>query len=452
MQKSLAIKLLLVFGIGILLFVPISMVGSKIQERVAFLQLAKTSVEESWTGDQYLMSPVIVIPYKIKVSKEDAEQKRSLVQQIGKQIHVNLDEVDISIDARSKYLYKGIYRIPVFSGEITITGNTSVDKLKKKLVEIQSSPQFSHYEEAYIALPIKDVRGLDALPQVEINGETTSINPGSAIYNLPSGIHASLPEVAGSVSTLDFRIQVNLHGLDSLTLLPVAENITASIQSDWPHPEFIGSMLPRNREIKGAGFTAKWFTSIYSSDGGNQMESCIAHDKCQELFDLAFGVRFMQPVDVYLQSERATKYAVLIIGLSFITFFIFEQIGMTRIHPIQYTLVGLAIAVFYLLLISLTEHIAFGWAYLLSAFCCIGLICFYSGHLLNSRRSALLFCIMISSLYGTLYIIINAEDYAFLMGSILVFLVLLALMYVTRKFDWYEITEPQPDLNDSGRS
>lgn len=226
--------------------------------------------------------------------------------------------------------------------------------------------------------------------------------------------------------------------MERLRFLPAALETVVGLRSSWPHPVFDGAFLPQSREVNRQGFRASWRVNQFSSDISSRMEECAAGD-CGALGQIAFGVTLIDPVDIYVQADRATKYAMLFVGLSFIAFFVFEVLRELRIHPIQYTLVGLALSVFYLLLISLSEHMQFGAAYAIAALSCIGLLAYYVQRVLQGWRGAGLFAAMIATLYLVLYVIIQAEDFALLGGAVLVFTVLGIVMVVTRDIDWYRL-------------
>ena len=238
-----------------------------------------------------------------------------------------------------------------------------------------------------------------------------------------------------------------MRGTSSFRFAPVGDSNSVEIVSNWPHPSFEGRYLPSTRDIADDGFTANWQISTFSTNMKEQALQCSAGN-CDALLSNQLGVSLVEPVDIYLQSQRASKYGVLFIGLTFAVFFLFEILRQLHIHPIQYGLVGLALTVFYLLLVSLAEHIPYGLAYLVATVACCGLLGFYVSYVLGKVRRGIAFAASIAGLYGVLYIIIQAEDYAFSMGAALVFTALAATMYVTRSFDWYELGDSVTRLGE----
>lgn len=443
MQKNILIKTVVVFTIGLLLLVPVNMVKYKVYERQGFQAEAEQAVAGSWTGQQQVVTPVIIIPYTTRVVESSGfftpDNKPLGREREQRHYRVILPEtLNIEAGVNNKEVYKGIYKIPVYDSIITMAGEFGAGQIQQVREEIKSARHFVAIDEAFITVSISDTRGIDSTPVLTIGGQPVAVNPGSNLPSLGSGLHAPFSGLSDS-EALDFYFRVSLRGMRSLTFVPMAQSASLAVQSDWPHPKFIGASLPRQRDISASGFKADWSSSRYSANYTDTLMQCINDNTCHSLSMLASGVEFIEAVDVYLQSERAIKYAVLFIGLIFVSFFIFEHLSGNRIHPVQYIFVGLATAVFYLLLISLSEHIPFYLAYLIGVTCCALLILFYVRYVLRSYRAAILFCAMLVTLYGLLYVIVRAEDFALLMGAVLVFAVLAILMLATRKVDWYNL-------------
>ncbi|WP_250655098.1 cell envelope integrity protein CreD [Alkalimarinus coralli] len=439
MQKQLAIKIAIIFVIGLLVLIPTTMVQIKIYERQGYLEEARAAVARSWTGAQSLVTPILVVPYQLASGSKSGFYTEESIKASEKQALLLPDRMENKVDVANKSVFKGIYEVPVYNSDIRLKGLFSAEKINKFLNRIKNTPRFEGFGVPYLSIHVSDVRGISGAPSLTIDDEQTLLTPGTKLSALVGGLHGELESLIDNVQDINLSLELSLRGMGGLSFIQLADDSRTEMKSDWPHPEFTGTALPVDRNISSSGFTARWLTSQYSSNAADLLTRCIESLNCHELQASGSGVNFIEPVDVYLQSERSVKYAMLFIGLSFITFFIFEHIKKIRIHPIQYAFVGLAIAVFYLLLISLAEHIAFHWAYGIAVTCCSGLILFYAKVMLKSFKSALLFSLMIVVLYGLLYVIVQAEDFALLMGSILVFLVLTVLMTVTRKIDWYNL-------------
>jgi inner membrane protein len=211
------------------------------------------------------------------------------------------------------------------------------------------------------------------------------------------------------------------------------------LKSNWPHPSFTGEFLPVQRKFDANGFTAHWATTFFSTNLEEELHRCDRQRACENFTSYRLGVSFVNPVDQYLKTERAIKYALLFITLTFASFFLLDVLKKLPVHPVQYGLVGAALALFYLLLLSLSEHVGFATAYLLASAGCVGLITFYVTHVLRSRLRGLGFGCGLAVLYGCLYGLLSADDYALLTGSLLLFAVLAAVMILTRNVDWAAI-------------
>lgn len=449
MQRELTIKLVLIFVVGLAILIPTAMVKSKIYERKNQLEHAKHKVSQSWTGKQIIGTPLLIIPYKIKIELPENQQKQTKITH-KKSILIS-ERVDGKVTVTNTQVTKGIYNIPVYHSQIKLTGNFPAAKIQELIQQIKNTDNIASIGKPYISMYVADSRGIDKKPQLMLNQKVAALLPGSQLRKLTNGLYSPIDlDVLENTQSkdLDFSFTLSLRGMSEFSIIPMTDNSQVTIDANWPHPEFIGSSLPSQRTISTNGFSATWRATQYANDIPGLLKACIINNKCSALTAVASGVRFIEAVDIYLQSERAIKYAILFIGLSFISFFIFEQLKQIRIHPIQYTLVGLALAVFYLLLISLAEHISFYSSYMIAASSCCILLIFYVRYLLKSLSSAALFGGMISLLYILLYIIIRSEDFALLMGAILVFVVLAALMIITRHIDWYQL-EPKDTIENS---
>jgi inner membrane protein len=223
--------------------------------------------------------------------------------------------------------------------------------------------------------------------------------------------------------------------------LPVGRTTEVDLASSWPSPGFVGAFLPDQHRIDLNGFTARWRAASFGRNVPQAwLDADIAPEQANERLGRgAFGVTLVTPVDIYQQTERSTKYGVLFVLLTFATFFLIEMLQPASVHPVQYLLIGAALCVFYLLLLSLAEQAGFAAAYLVAACATIGLIGTYARHALNSRRSALRVTGMLTGLYAFLYGLLQLEDYALLMGSVVLFAILAGVMFITRRIDWYSV-------------
>ena len=297
----------------------------------------------------------------------------------------------------------------------------------------------------WLSYAIADVRGLLGTPRLRLDGAEHALEQGA--YAGP-GLHARLSvPVAGARLAFDARLQFTLGGTESLALMPLGDRNTLSLASAWPHPRFDGSFLPRTRVVDDHGFRAQWEISSLATNAQSQFARTQVLPRASGAGDGdgavdAVGVSLVDPVNVYVQADRASKYGLLFVLLTFLGFFMFELLKQLPVHPVQYGLVGLALALFFLLLVSLSEHIAFAWAYVVSSGACIGLIGFYLSAVLRSAGRGVGFAAMLGLLYAALYGLLVSEDNALVLGAGLLFLILAAVMIVTRRLDWYRVAEP----------
>jgi inner membrane protein len=271
-----------------------------------------------------------------------------------------------------------------------------------------------------LVLGISDPHGIRAGGTVSVGGRPYAFSPGAGDPSRSSGLHALLPGVKGG--TADFDLAVELAGSESLAILPLGADTTVSMRAGWPHPSFFGRFLPERHDIGTSGFSATWRVSRFAAQGSEQL-----------------AVSFLEPAGLYQQLERAAKYGFLFIGLTFAAFFLFELVRRLAIHPVQYGLVGLALALFFLLLVSLSEHLAFRLAYAAAALACVLLITTYLFWVLKDPKATLAFGAALSGVYAILYVLLQAEDYSLLGGSVFLFALLAAVMLGTRRVDWYAL-------------
>jgi inner membrane protein len=286
----------------------------------------------------------------------------------------------------------------------------------------------------YLSFSMADVRGLVGSPSLQLEGKALALRQGNGGHRAGRGLHAMLaePAKAGQRLRLALRFDSRLGGTESLQVVPLGDSNRIALRSSWPHPQFAGRFLPHAREIGARGFRASWDVSSLASASQAQYAQGV-EDTALETLQLGL----VDPVNVYSQADRASKYGILFVLLTFVAFFMFELLKRLPIHPIQYGLVGLSLAIFFLLLLSLSEHLAFWIAYLVASLACIGLLGVYLGAVLRSARRGLGFAAGLTLLYAALYGLLVSEDNALVLGSLMLFAILATLMLATRRVDWY---------------
>ncbi|TWI03422.1 inner membrane protein [Luteimonas cucumeris] len=429
-NMRLLFRFITVGGLVLLLLIPLAMIRGTIQERQMFRNQAVQRIAQTTAGAQNLVGPLRVVPWSEtrEVDTVDAfnrpQKKTETTTGYALQAPRSL-VIDGNLVPDTRRL--GMHEVRVYEWRARLQAQFDA--------ALPQDNGARRYGVPYLILAIQDVRGLVGTPELKVDGRPLRFAPGTLdASGRFGGVHARLPEMA---IARDVQIDLALTGTESLAIAPVADSNRISLQSAWPHPLFGGRFPPRTREISSDGFKAHWDISSLASDAQGQLKAGagLIGDKALD----SLQVNLVDPVNVYSKAERASEYGILFIVLTFVGFAMFELIKRLPIHPLQYLLVGLALAIFFLLLFSLSEHIPFWQAYLVSAAACIGLQAMYLSHVLRSWRRGLGFATMLTLLYAVLYGLLISENNALLMGSLLLFGILAAIMWVTRKVDWYEL-------------
>jgi inner membrane protein len=422
--------------------IPSMMIRDLVGERSYYRDEAKQSIAASWTGGQKLLGPVLVVPYVERIEDmvwdTDKERQHLVKQANEKRLFVLPSILEIDAKVRTEERSRGIYAIPVYESAIDVQG---VFENKRILALLKDEGVTVHWDKAFLSMPVSDIRGIVVEPVLRWNGGDHEFVSGSGIGPQGGGMQAGVDGLdVSQPARFTFGFSVRVHGMETLQFSPVGKNNRVTVQSAWRHPSFLGRYLPSKRTIDENGFRAEWRISSFSGDMARVSALCET-GKCDQFFNNTFGVALIQPVDIYHQAERSVKYAILIISLTFVAFFLFEVMRSIQLHPMQYLLVGCSLTVFYLLLVSLSEHIAFAWAYLIASLANATLLGVYISAVLNSRLRGLVLMGSLLALYSMLYLILRSEDNALLMGSLLIFAVLAFVMLLTRNLDWYRVSE-----------
>ena len=440
MNRNLTFKLGAIALLILLLLIPLLMIDGIIDDRQQRRDGVLEDIARSSSYSQQISGPVMVVPYRKvmrnwKTREKNGEQYLELSEERGR-LYFLPERFELDGQVQTERRARGIYEARLFHADNRISGHFSLP------AQLGITEDFSdyHFDAPFLAIGISDIRGIENAMKLELGSQRLDFVPGTQVGWLGEGVRASLPALDPLQATeLTFGFDLRLQGTGSLQVLPVGKTSRVNLSANWPHPSFIGNFLPAKREVTDQGFNADWQTSFFSTNLQEAMSRCASGNDCEAFNGRSFGVSFIDPVDQYLKSDRAIKYALLFIVLTFAGFFLFEVLKSLAVHPVQYALVGVALAFFYLLLLSLSEHIGFALAYLLSASGCVLLIGFYVCHVLRSVRHGLSFSAGLAALYGLLYGLLSAEDYALLMGSLLLFGLLGVFMVLTRNLDWYGV-------------
>ena len=453
MNKAFIFKIIGMLMLITLMSIAVSYVNGIILERQRNQENVKADIARSSAREQTVIGPVLVVPYVQEYPEviEVNKIQKTVTRSYQGKAYILPDELTLKGGFTNEVKSLGIYKALMYQLGGSINGQFKIPKnLGLKFEHDNTSLKVG---DAYLSIGIADTRGVSGKPIVNWGVNTSAaqaigFEQGSKIDALGSGINAPIKSLTSDAQTITFDFKLNLRGTENFNFTPIAESNTIALNSHWQSPHFYGSFLPdaATQKIDNNGFNAQWAVSSLSSN--NQaalMNMLTSGGKTDNLESLSVG--FVEPSNVYSQSDRATKYGLLFIGLTFAGFFIFEILKHLRIHPAQYTLVGLAMALFYLLLISLAERIGFAFAYLSASAACVGLLGYYLSYVLKSKANGFIFASMLTALYGALYGILASEDNALLMGSLLVFGLLALTMTITRKVDWYQISAKDIPVN-----
>jgi inner membrane protein len=443
----LAAKALVVGFLMAVLLLPIAQVENLVGERVGMRNLAAARVAESWGGAQTTAAVLLAIPVETtrKVVEQGIAGRETERTEVERNVlYVLPDTLNIVADAEPSYRTVGLYRTPVYLAHVQIEGVF----VNRDFGFLLDSPQTAgqgrevKWDEARLLVLNSESRALRAVEDLQVAGESAPVAADG--YAGSAGISVRVPRAAlRDGATVPFSMKLTLAGSSQITFLPLARKADIRMQSKWPHPKFEGAPAPLDPVVTDDGFTARWSVlEINRSFGQYWYDTQVNQgEPVEQAFARSgVGVTFYEPVDVYQRNYRAVHYAVLLIVITFLTFFLWEHVSGLAIHGMQYLMVGLALALFYLLLLALSEHLSFDLAYGLSAGALVALITAYLSGVLRSLRLALGAGAGLATLYVMLYWILRSEDYSLLMGALLLFAVLTILMIATRRVDWSRVS------------
>ena len=438
----LAGKALVIGVLIVLLLIPLSQVESLVGERVGMRQTAAMRVGESWGGVQTTAGVLLAIPVETTrtVVDQTAAGRETQRTEIERNVlYVLPDTLKVSASVDPGFRTVGLYETPVYTAYVQIAGEFVNGDFAQLLPDRPGREV--KWGEARLLVLNSESRALRAVDELQVAGERLQVSADG--YAGSAGISTSVPLAALRESAMiPFRLKLTLAGSSQLSFLPLARKAEIAIRSGWPHPKFAGAPAPLEPQIADTGFTARWSVlEINRNFGQSWFDGEVrAGETAESAFaQSAVGVAFYEPVDIYQRNYRAVHYAVLLIVITFLTFFLWEHVSGIAIHGMQYLMVGLALALFYLLLLALSEHLSFDTAYSISAGSLVGLITVYLTGVLRRLTLALGAGAGLATLYGLLYWILRSEDYSLLMGALLLFGVLATLMIATRHIDWSNV-------------
>ncbi len=436
-RHTTLLKLLGIFLLALFLAIPLQLIDGLLDERAARRDTALAEIADTWGRSQTVTGPFLVVPYRAASSETQSSLVNGRLVQTTREntaerLAVFLPEsLVVSGDVTPVHRHRGIYQAVVYSAKLELSGRFAAPDV----AALGIAPADLLWERAYLSLGVDDLRGARDALAVTWNGASHAFEPGTRHDLLPVGVHAPLPLSATSAAA-DFSIELQLNGSGLLAVTPVGRQTTVALRSPWPAPGFIGASLPEQREITAEGFTAEWRASYYGRAYPHQWTADTAQPARSALASSASGVELVTVIDTYRIVERATKYGLLFIALLFTAFFLFEILAALRLHVFHYTLVGAALVLFYLALLSLSEFIPFAAAYLCAAVASTLLIALYSVTILCGALRSLGVTAILGGIYGVLFFILQMQDYALLAGTAALFAVLGLVMFTTRKINW----------------
>lgn len=418
---SVSAKLIVIGILTLLLLIPSGMIRRLISEREMRHRETVDEVTSKWGNAQTVCGPVLTVPYLTYYkTKEGMRATRNL-------LHVLPDELIIDGDLIPEIRYRGIYQVIAYNSKLLFTGNFSpVD-----FSEWKAADKDVLWNEAFLTIGITDMRGIKKDIVVAWNNNPAKISPGLKNKDIvSSGITVNVP--FKNDETFNFSFDLDLNGSHTLSFIPLGKETNVNVKSSWNSPSFEGSFLPDYREITDTGFTARWNVLQLNRNYPQKWNG-----KEFSVNNSEFGIKLVFPVDTYQKATRSVKYSLLFIALTFLVFFFSEALGKRRIHAVQYLLVGVALVIFYSLLIALSEHIAFNLAYLAASVAVIALVTVFTHSLFNNKIITISILAVLIALYLFLFTILQFADYSLLLGNIGLFVVLAIVMFFSRKINWY---------------
>jgi inner membrane protein len=419
-RSKVLVKGLLIGFLVLLLLIPTHFVTEIIKEREARQKEAFHEISSKWAGRQDITGPILVLPYK-----ETATDEKGQAIEIKRQAFILPDQLNIDATVSPEKRHRGIYEVMLYSSRLLIGGSFN----SLPLQQLKIDPASVAWNEAYICLGLADSKGLKEEIKVKWNDSTVTLNP-SVFSNgvMKEGFMA--PVIVSADQPIHFSSSILLNGSEQLLFTPVGKETRVTLSSAWPDPSFTGGQLPEY-QISDSGFKATWKSLAHTRNFPQAWK-----ENSYNLQAASFGTDLFIPVNGYQKTMRSVKYAILCILLTFAGFFIIETINKKSVHPFQYALIGLALVLFYTLLLSFSEYTGFNTAYVIASVATIALIAWFVRGVLQSSRLTAILSVVLVLMYSYIFSILQLQDYSLLMGSIGLFLTLAVIMHFSRKIQW----------------
>jgi inner membrane protein len=421
----------------LVLLIPLAMMSSVVWERSQRRNEAAAAIAGEWGAAQVVGGAVLTVPYRM-IWRENGNHRERV-----EHVFILPEVITIEGVVEPEVRRRGIFDVVVYTAKLKVKGRFP----RPDASWIRPVPSAIDWDAATVDIGITDPRGIGRSMTLTLAGRQIPIVPGVTANGVfSSGVRAPAQPLALD-GPVPFEFDVELKGTGDLDFLPVGDETAVRLQSTWPHPGLTGA--PQERQVSDAGFSAAWRVPYFGRGFPSKWtrETNKPEDLHAQAAASTFGVALLQPVDIYQQTERAVKYASLFIVLTFVIAFLWEVTGGVLVHPVQYLFVGFAMCVFYLLLLSLAEHVGFDRAYFVAAFATVTLLSWYWTWILRGVTRAAVMCLALVTLYGFLYLLLRLEDYALLAGSLGLFAMLALVMFLTRRVDWYNLQLAGPSKN-----
>jgi inner membrane protein len=424
--RSTSLKLLVIGFIALILLIPQSLTTDLINERQARLEEAENEVTGKWSRAQTIIGPYLALPYNYyREIQTNGETK--VIKEL-KTAYFLPDLLDINGELQAESLHRGIFDVVVYRSDIQLKAEFGAIALEK----LDITPEQVLWEQASFLISVSDLRGIGENPNLKLDNKPLTSEPFSDAKSNLKGLQ--FPASLDSLATgFIFSGNIKLKGSKDFHIVPLGKTTELRLTGNWPNPSFQGEFLPEERALTKDGFESTWKILHFNRPFGQEFI-----DLLPSFQESSFGLSLKMPVDQYQQSIRTSKYAILIIILSFLALFLMETFTKQRIHPLQYTLVGFALVLYYTLLIALSEQLGFSLAYLIASLATVILLALYSKSLFTQLKITGIFTGILSVFYIFIFVIIKQQDYALLIGSIGLFVVLAVTMFISRKIDWYK--------------
>jgi inner membrane protein len=423
------IKGFLIGFLILIMLIPAAFVHELVNERAERQQQVINEISSKWAGEQAITGPVLMIPYKDYY--RDAAGK---VIETKKSIYLLPEQLKVNGKLYPEVKHRSLYDVTLYRSATSISGSFSREPLDK----LKISPESILWDDCHLVIGINDTRGLEEELKVQWDDQAYTMEaglPGNSLFE--SGL--STPIKLDTGKTNNFSLNLKVKGSELFYFTPVGKTTEITLSAPWKDPAFDGQYLPISSSISDSGFSATWKVL--------QVSRNYPQSWTEGKYDLpasSFGVKLIQPTDSYAKTERSVKYAILFIALTFTVFFFLEILQKQQIHPLQYILVGMALCIFYTLLLSISEYTGFNAAYVVSAVATVSLVGLYVWSIFKKGKIAMGFTLALGGLYSYIFILIQLQDYALLFGSIGLFVIIAILMYYSRKIDWYNAGKYQP--------